>query len=163
MRKKGFTFIEILVVIAIIGILMVAAYPLVMNSLENRDIENTARQIQMTLQQAKFEAVRAKVNHRLRFWLSAGRWAYTIERETQPNQWTPLPGFIARSISTKYSVTVNLPEMMVVFSPLGFVTNYNSTQRSISIHSLKLSLQGQPSTRIVYIYAGGSFQYVRAA
>jgi len=163
-KAAGFSLMEIIVVVAIMGILIVAAYPLVMNSLENRDIENTALLIQMTFQQAKMEAVRAKINHRVRFWQdNDGRWAYTIERETQPNQWTALPGFVPRSISNKYTVTINLPNRLVAFSPLGMVVNYNPTQRSISLHSSKLSLQGQPGTRIVYVYAGGSFQYVRAA
>lgn len=175
--KKGLTFIEIIVVVAIIGILVVAFYPAVLNTLENRDIENAARLIQMTFQQAKFEAIRGKVNHRVRFWQDrGGRWTYTIEREEALTSekgttitWRSLPGFIPRHIPVKFEVTLNIPDATIgqgkelIFDPIGMVYNYNPSLRSILIRSPKLSRQGQQGTIIINIYAGGSFQYVRTA
>ncbi|MCX7974168.1 MAG: prepilin-type N-terminal cleavage/methylation domain-containing protein [Candidatus Aminicenantes bacterium] len=169
-EKKGFTLIEIIVVVAIIGLLVVVFYPAVLNTLENRDIENAARLIQMTFQQAKFEAIRAKVNHRVRFWQdNAGQWFYNIERELSLDTWQPLHGSVPRRIPAKFIVILNIPEAKIgqgkelIFDPIGMVYNYDPSLRSISIRSPKLSQQGQQGTIIINIYAGGSFQYVRTA
>lgn len=169
-RSQGFTLIEVIVVVAIIGILVVVFYPAVLNTLENRDIENAARLIQMTFQQAKFEAIRAKVNHRVHFWQdNDGRWTYTIERETALDTWQPIHGFISRRIPLKFEVTLNIPNATigqgkeVIFNPIGIIVNYDPLLRSISLRSPKLSRQGQLGKIIISLYAGGSFQYVRTA
>ncbi len=167
---QGFTLIEVIVVVAIIGIMVIAFYPAVLNTLENRDIENAARLIQMAFQQAKFEAIRVKVNHRVRFWQdNDGRWTYTIEREIALDTWQPLRGFVPRHIPVKFEVTLNIPKATIdegnelIFDPIGMVYNYDPSLRSISLRSPKLSRQGQLGTIIINIYAGGSFQYVRIA
>jgi len=171
-KSMGFTLIEIIVVVAIIGILVVAFYPMVLNTLENRDIENAARLIQMTFQQAKFEAIRTRLDHRVRFWQgNDGRWNYTIERLIQAGQWEPVHGFIPRQIPAKFEVTISLPNAStgtgyaLIFTPIGTIAkdNYDPNLRSVSLHSRKLSSQGQLGTITIYVYAGGSFQYVRTA
>ena len=52
-RPRGFTLIEVLVVIAIIGAMMALAFPSIMNSLETRNLDNGAREVQTTIQQAR--------------------------------------------------------------------------------------------------------------
>jgi prepilin-type N-terminal cleavage/methylation domain-containing protein len=163
MREKGFTLIESLVVIAIIGILILVSYPNIINSMETRGLENEAREILTTLQQAKFEAVKLKLNHRVRFDNSLGYWVYSIEREVSFNNWVQVPGSMRKSIPNKLAVTVNLPGQVIAFSPLGFVLNYNTAQHNISIQSPNIQRQGQPSTRNILIYAGGSVQYTKSA
>jgi prepilin-type N-terminal cleavage/methylation domain-containing protein len=163
MKERGFTLIESLVVIAIIGIIMLMAYPNIKNSLEMRALENEAREILTTLQQAKFQAVKTKLNHRVNFDSSLGYWVYYIERETSFNNWVEVPGTIRKSIPSKLTTTVNLPAQVVVFSPLGFVLNYNTAQHDISVQSPNIQRQGQPSTRTIVIYAGGSIQYTKSS
>lgn len=149
-------------VVAIIGILALMAYPNIKNSLEVRGLENEARELLSTLQQAKFQAVKHKLNHRVTFDNSLGYWVYFIEREVSFNNWVEVPGFVRRSIPSKFPVTINLPSQIVVFSPLGFVINYSTTEHDISIQSPNIQRQGQPSTRTVVIYAGGSIQYMKS-
>ena len=81
MRERGFTLIESLLVVAIIGVLVLVSYPSIKNSMETRGLENEAREILTTLQQAKFQAVKLKLNHRVNFDNSLGYWVYFIERE----------------------------------------------------------------------------------
>ena len=162
MRERGFTLIEVLLVVAIIGIMMLVSYPNIMNSLETRGLENEAREVLSTLQQAKFQAVKLKLNHRVNFDDSLGYWVYFIEREVSYNNWVEVPGFMRKSVPNKFVVTLNLPGQLAVFSPLGFVLNYSTTQHDISLQSPNIQRQGQPSTRTIVIYAGGSVQYTKS-
>jgi len=172
MRERGFTLIEVLLVVAIIGILMLVSYPNIKNSLEVRGLENEAREILSTLQQAKFQAVKFKLNHRVNFDNSLGYWVYFIEKEVSYNTWVEVPKFRRRSIPNKFAVTVNLPNQYLGFTPLGLAfmdlipdqgTVYSATQNNISLQSPNIQRQGQPSTRTIVIYAGGSVQYTKSA
>ena len=81
LRQRGYTFIEVIVVVGILGMILAAMYPGIMNTLETRGIENSARNILTTMQRAKFQAVRTKINHRVGFLDDGGVWYYFIERE----------------------------------------------------------------------------------
>ncbi|OGD20775.1 MAG: hypothetical protein A2Y69_15800 [Candidatus Aminicenantes bacterium RBG_13_59_9] len=152
-----------MLVIAIIGIMMLVSYPNIKNSLETRGLENEAREVLSTLQQAKFQAVKFKLNHRVNFDNSLGYWVYFIEREVSFNNWVEVPGRLRKSIPNRFTVTINLPGQVLIISPLGFVLNYSTTQHDISIQSPNIQRQGQPSTRTIVIYAGGSVQYTKSA
>ncbi|MFZ2055295.1 MAG: GspH/FimT family pseudopilin [Candidatus Aminicenantales bacterium] len=162
MKQRGFTLIEVLLVIAIIGVLLMVSYPNIKSSLEVRNLENEAREILTTLQQAKFQAVKTKLNHRITFDNTSGTWVYYLEREVQYNIWLEVPGYIRRSIPSKYTVTVSLPNQQCIYSPLGMVLNYSTSLNSISIQNPTLSLQNQPSTRTIMTFAGGSVQYIKS-
>lgn len=159
---RGFTLLELLVVVAIIGMLSLILIPNVMNSLETRSLENSARNVMGTMQRAKFQAVKTRINHRIRFEYRDDIWFYYIEREDTPGNWVSMPGFSYNTIPVKFNVTVNFPSQIVQFSPLGFVANYDSTQNSVTIQSDKLNNQNQPDQRIISVFIGGSVQYAKA-
>jgi len=162
-NNKGFTLIELLVAIAIIGIMVGSFYPSILNSLEKRSLENEAREILMTMEQAKFRAVKSKLNHRVRFDNSTGNWRFLVEREDTPGTWNEIPGVIGKTMSSKFNITVNLPTPdAVVFSPLGFVTNYDTENNDIILQSDKLKGYNQPDQRVVRVLAGGSIQYIKS-
>lgn len=159
--EKGFTFLEILLVVGIIGILLLVSYPSIQNTLKTRQLENTAREILTTLHTAKFQAVKQKLNYRVRFDNSSGIWAYFLEREVEAETWSAVPGIIRKTIPGSYVVTLNIPNQMVVYSPLGMVLNYSPTRRTISLQDPNLSQASQTNTRTINIFAGGSVQYVK--
>lgn len=163
MRKQGFSFIEVLVVVAIVGILTVASYPNIKNSLEVRSLENQARSILGSLQQAKFQAVRTKLNHRVRFDNSLGYWTYYVEKQVDYLVWQSVANSGRKLIPQKFVSTVNLPNNVAEFTPLGVAANYSTAQNNITLQSPDLARQGQPSRRIVNVFAGGSIQYVKAS
>jgi len=171
MRERGFTFIEVLVVVAIIGILALVSYPNIKNSLEVRGLENEAREVLSTLQQAKFQAVKFKLNHRVSFDNSLGYWVYFIEREESLDTWVEVTKFTRRSIPNRFAVIINLPNLYLGFTPLGLAfmdktsaaIQYSATENNISLQSANVQRQGQPGTRTIVIYAGGSVQYVKSA
>jgi len=166
-RQKGFTFIEVLVVVGVIAMILAAIYPSIMNTLETRRLENSARDILTTMQRAKFQAVKTKINHRVGFLNDNGLWYYFIEREDTPGTWNPMPGFVRKEIPQKFIIAVNFPDIAgvpdkgVAFSPLGFVTNFDTTQNSVSLQSQKLQGYGQPDLRVISAFAGGSIHYIK--
>lgn len=166
MRERGFTLLEILVVVAIMGMLMMISYPSIMNTLETRDLENSARDIQTTLQQARFRAVDTRVNHRVRFDNTSGSWRVILERETATGTWEHVPGFLEKIISPRFVATLSLPATQAVeFSSIGIVVfpaAYMFTQSSVSLQSLKLKAKHQPDLRILTVFGGGSIRYGRA-
>lgn len=165
--KRGFSLIEMLVVIGAMGILMVAAYPSILNTLENRGLDSSARGIQTSLQAAKFQAINTKLNHRVRFDNSTGPWTYVIEREETTGNWVRMPKFLPRTIPGKYTVTVTLPDVpaarTVVFDSVGLVANFDTSKKTISLQSPKLKRFGQPDLRTVVFYYGGTIQYIKSS
>jgi prepilin-type N-terminal cleavage/methylation domain-containing protein len=154
--RKGFTLIEILAAVAIIGLMTLIFYPNIINTLETRKIEGSARTVLTTLQRAKFQAVKTKLNHRVRFEAVGDGWVYVIEKEDNPTEWSTMRGFFKKSIPSAFQVNVNFPSETVEFSPLGLVTNYSSTQNSITLQSAKLAGYGKPDQRVITVIAGGS-------
>lgn len=90
--QRGFSMIEIVVTIAIMGILMAAAMPSVGDWIRNSRVRNTAESIQNGLQAARMEAVR--LNRPVTFFLvtnlssscalssSSGSWVVSQEAPT---------------------------------------------------------------------------------
>jgi len=163
---KGFTLIEALIVIGIIAVISLASYPSILNSLETRALEGEARDVLMAFQRTKVQAVKTKLNHRIRFILTpSSTWEYVIEREETANTWTKIPGFVTKVLNAKFTLTVNLPspDKAVIYSSLGFVTNYNPNENTVLLQSEKLRKQDKPDQREVHVLAGGSCRYLKSS
>jgi prepilin-type N-terminal cleavage/methylation domain-containing protein len=170
---RGFTLIEVLVVLGIMGIFMAVAYPSILNVMEVRNLENTTRQIQTFLQQTKLRAVDTKINHRVRFFKPTGTyWAYEME-EAQADltstpvtvTWVAVPGAPRKTISQRFNVTIALPldgsDPVVEYSPVGAMANFAANQNSIIIQSPKLGASDQMDERVLGLFMGGSIHYVK--
>jgi type II secretion system protein H len=161
-RMEGFTLIEVLVVVALLGIITMALYPNIRNALETRNLENSAREILTTLHTAKFQAVKEKLFHRVRFFIQNERWMVTVERQVQAGNWIKVPGTLDKSAPPQFNLIVSLPNDTVTFSPMGVVTDFDTSQNSVTLQSPKLSRQHQPDLRIVSVFAGGSIRYMES-
>jgi len=161
--SRGFTYIEMIIVIAVIGLLMMTSYSSFTNTLETRALDNTASEILMAMQTAKWQAAGTKLNHRVRFSDADGSWTFRIERESTSGTWTILPGTIPKRISSKFDVTLSLPSSQdIIFLATGFVSNYQSTKNSITLASPKLRTLNQPSQRMIRFLVGGSVQFLKS-
>jgi len=159
-NRRGMSIVEVLIVVALIAIMALAFFPNIRNTMETRDFENTARNIQTTIQRARMEAVKTKLNHRVAFVEGTSGWEFYIEKEETSGTWTLMQGFVKKIIPSRFNVTVNLPAQTVIFSPLGFIQNYSSSENSITIQSPKLDNESQPDQRTIFVFAGGSTRYM---
>ncbi len=161
-KRAGFTLIEMIISIAIIGILTAGSYSSILNTIEVRGLDNAARDIVSSLQQAKWLAVAEKLNHRVRFVNTSGVWTYLIEVENPAGTWTAEPKTTTKSVPTKFTLGMNFPAgYTMVFLPIGFVSGYVSTQNSVTLTSAKLAGLSQPSCWTIRVYASGSFQLAK--
>jgi len=161
-RVRGFTFIEVLLVVGILGMMTLIFLPDIRKSTEVRQIENEAREILTTMQRTKFQAVKTKLNHRVRFEYKDNTWFYEVEIEQKNGQWNVPPGYVRKIIPSNFTVDVQFPDQYVVFSPLGVIDNYDIQKNHISLQSTKLKRSGQPDQRVISVLAGGSVRYEKS-
>lgn len=162
--ERGFTLIEVLVVIGIMGIFMIVSYPSILNTMAVRNLENTTRQVQTFLQQAKLQAVSTRIPHRVRFTrVDASFWAYDIERLQVDGTWVKALGTPRKTIPNRLDVTLDLPplgaDFVVTFSAVGTVANYAVDQNSIVLRNPNLDRPGQMDERVISLFLGGSIHY----
>lgn len=163
-NRRGFTLIEILVVIGIMGILMAVSYPSIMNTLAARNLDNATRQVQSYLQQTKLRAVDTKIVHRVRFYQAdGGYWVYEMERLQVDGTWIRVEGSPRKSIPNGFNVTITLPtsgtDHIAIFSPVGAVANFAVDQNAIVLQNPKLDRPGQMDERVISLFMGGSIHY----
>ena len=160
----GFTLLEILVVLGIMGIFMVVSYPNILNTMAVRNLENTTRQIQTYLQQTKLQAVSTRIDHRVRFFrVDASYWAYDMERLQANGTWIKAQGAPRKTIPNRVNVTITFPaagaDHVAVFSPLGTFPQFAINQNSITLQNPNLDRPGQMDERVLSIFLGGSIHY----
>ncbi len=169
--NRGFSLIELIVVVALIGIIIISSYPSILNTLETRSLEGTARDLLTTMEMARYYAVNEKVLCRIRFFQDNNNWSYLVEKQTKEISqdelvWQAVPKFFKKTLPRKFSPQLQLPpDGTIVFSPLGMVANYdfNAPQKhQIILQSPKLKSFGQEDLRIINIYAGGSISCIKA-
>lgn len=165
----GFTFIEVIVVVGIIGIFLVASFPSILNTMESRNLENATRRIQTYFQQTRNRAVDTKIIHRVRFTritdTSPAYWTYDMEMFQVDGTWVKAEAAPRKAIPAKFAVTIALPadgdDFIVDFSPVGSVVNFTLNLNSITLQSPKLDRPGQMDQRVLNLFMGGSIQYLK--
>lgn len=163
---RGFSLIEVLVVVGIIGMFMILAYPSVLNTMAVRNLDSKAREIQTFIQQTKLQAVSNRIPHRIRFSQDGGAyWTYEMERLQADGTWITVPGAPRKTIPAEYNVTLNLPPLgsdyVIVFAAYGSIGNFSTTLNSIVLQSHKLDRTGTMDERVITFFLGGSIQFAK--
>ncbi|HEY7745420.1 MAG TPA: GspH/FimT family pseudopilin [Desulfuromonadales bacterium] len=94
--EKGFTLMEVLIVIAIVGILAAMSLPSLTSWIQNAKYRETAREMFSLAQQARALSISRNLEHRVRFDLDNKR--YRLERGDRPansGTWTSVVDWIA--------------------------------------------------------------------
>lgn len=116
--QRGFSVIELLVVVALIGILTMLSMPMYRQWLQNSQLRASAESILAGLQAARSEAVRLNDAQGVRFRLVGNAWV--VERVS-----APLPVFMqggGADLAENAVVTPDTGVTEVVFTPLGQTT-----------------------------------------
>lgn len=162
---KGFTLLEALIVVGLMGLLSAALIPYVQNSLEVKTLDNQAKSIAITLQRTKFLAVKSKFDHRVKFEQDpeTSQWIYSIEKEETPGNWVIIQEGERRVISPNLNCTIDLPtpDLDVVYSALGLCKNYDIQHNTVILQSDRVKRFNQPDQREIHVYYGGSTRYVK--
>lgn len=163
---RGFTLLETVIVVAIMGFFLAVSIPSVLNTMAVRNLENKAHELQTYLQMTKLQAVNTKIVHRVRFYQPTGTyWAYEMERFQPDGTWVRVGGAPRKDIPTTFNVTVFLPQdgadYVAVFTPVGAMANFVAGQNSIVIQSQKLAHSNQEDERVLSLFMGGSIQYAK--
>jgi len=85
--KKGFTFIELLLVIIILGVLTLVSAPSLKNSFNDFKLNNSTKEIALLIRQLQAKAVNQSEVYRLQ--IDKGR-GVLLPLEKKNNQWQPL-------------------------------------------------------------------------
>jgi Tfp pilus assembly protein FimT len=163
--RNGYTLIQVLVAVAVLGVIGMAVAPKVTNSLEVRALENTVRDMMITMERAKFMAIKTKLNHRVLFDNSTGPWTMQIQQETASAVWDEVQGYVPKTIPAKFNLTLNLPtgDLSVVYTPTGIVSNYDTVNHSMVLQSDLIKRHQLPDQREVVFYFGGSMRFVKSS
>jgi len=89
LQKSGFSLIEIVITIVVMGIILAIAMPNWTRLLPGYALNNSIRQIQSELHGIKMRAAAENIGFQLAYLQDAGE--YTIERDLKPLQIKPLP------------------------------------------------------------------------
>jgi prepilin-type N-terminal cleavage/methylation domain-containing protein len=162
----GFSLIEVLVVVGIMGMLLIVSYPSILNTMAARNLDNTARKLQTFLHQTKLQAVSNRIPHRVRFTQDGGAyWTYDMERLQADGTWIKVPGAPRKTIPAQYNVTLALPPLgadyVIIFAPYGSIGNFVTDQNFVVLQAPKLDRAGQMDERVISFFLGGSIQFAK--
>jgi prepilin-type N-terminal cleavage/methylation domain-containing protein len=142
-KNNGFSFLELLVVIAFLGLLVVLALGISSKGRSRLDIRNVANEITGYLYKVKGQAIREFRTIRMRF----NAHGYNFQT-FDGLSWKDLedPGFGSRNIGDR--VTVNTPLPDFAFNPKGFVVKPDTPNQFsiLSTQTIRLSSPGNQGT-----------------
>jgi len=86
-REAGFSLLEILLVVGVVGVLTAITVPMIAGAMDRYEVTSASQQVASTIRTARLQAVARNRNTRVRFDFPA---AGQYQTEVQDPGWTPL-------------------------------------------------------------------------
>jgi type II secretion system protein H len=121
-KRRGFSVVELLIVIAILGIVSTIAIVNTISALPHTNLEKAEEEVGASLAQARTLAISKEVAVRFLFDVSGQYWYEQQDRDT--GTWSiATPGAGKQVLPTGITLTVNsFPSQVVSFTPRGTLT-----------------------------------------
>lgn len=129
-NNDGFTLVEMMLVLAIIGILMAISAPSIMTWARMAEYRGVAQEVDSALRQARSRSIASNLEHRIVFFVGGGRQRFRLE-EGNSGTWTTLRQW---EVPATVKLTGNL-------TPLGFNPNGSSGSDTVNICDLSDSVK----------------------
>jgi len=117
-ESEGFTLLEILIVITIMGVLLLTARPSFKNTYRNLKISTTSKKIASFISYARQKAILERVKYRLNFDYQGKKYWLTVEKDP-----VNYPDYYVE-VKSKFGKQTYLPEEVTIESYIDFITFY---------------------------------------
>ena len=150
-KRRGFTLVELMVVIAVIAVLATMSAPSLFHNMADYKLNGTVRAIFSTLQYARMCAASAGKEYRVRFFLDNSPQGYRLEQGNNfsgSDSWAarrdyhPLPEQVRINHATDYRGTHQSGTSIIAFNPQGtastggvYLKNSRGKLRSVKVSS----------------------------
>jgi type II secretion system protein H len=150
-KRRGFTLVELMIVIAVIGVLATMSAPSLFHNMADYKLNGTVRAIFATLQYARMCAASAGKEYRVRFFLDNTPQGYRLEQGNHfsgSDSWAtrrdyhPLPEQVRINHATDYRGTHQSGTSVIAFNPQGtassggvYLKNSKGKIRSVKVSS----------------------------
>ncbi len=137
-RREGFSLVEVMIVIALIGIVATIAVPNFQNYIRNRNLKTAAQEISSEFFVTRERALAESRSYRIVFDIGNNR--YTTEEETAPSTWTVRQTKqVAASAAADDGIVIdaaNTTETTFNFQPRGTISSPGTIRIKNSIQSI---------------------------
>ena len=139
-KKKGFTFIELMLVVITVGIILGFSIPLFRRTLINLQLENLTQSIAKLMKYGQERAIVERARYRINFDFDEGKYWLTMESDSlSPTKFQKVGGRFGRIYEVPNGISIEGTENKLTFYPDGradklsiYLTNQSQTTYTLT-------------------------------